>query len=97
MPRAACTAVSVGVKDLDGFEERRGRGLGAEGGCNMLLWRRGSNWNRFGEAMEELEEEEEEEEAAAAAKQFAKLEAVVVVDIVLLESLPKMNWYTGRF
>jgi len=28
----------------------------------------------------------EEEEEAAAAKQFAKLEAVVVVDIVLLES-----------
>ena len=31
--------------------------------------------------MEEAEEEEEEEEAAAAAKQFAKLEAVVVVDM----------------
>ena len=45
----------------------------------------------------EAEEEEEEEAAAAAAKQFAKLEAVVVVDIVLLESLPKKNWYTGRF
>jgi hypothetical protein len=42
-------------------------------------------------------EAEEEEEAAAAAKQFAKLEAVVVVDIVLLESLPKKNCYTGRF
>ncbi len=41
-------------------------------------------------------EAEEEEAAAAAAKQFAKLEAVVVVDI-LLESLPKKNWYTGRF
>ena len=35
--------------------------------------------------MEEAEaEEDEEEEEAAAAKQFAKLEAAVVVDIVLL-------------
>ena len=52
----------------------------------MLLRRRGSNWNRFGEAMEEAEEEAEEGGEAAAAKQFAKLEAAVVVDIVLLES-----------